>query len=241
VNYEALQMAVQHRVSHGLAFSLSYSHSKALGYQGADPYHTEQWYYGPVLTDRPNLLTWNFSYNLPSPSREKFVKGLLGGWTWAGTGVVTSGAPVTPTCSSTAAFPYSDPSETGVGTNSISGVRCEITGNINAVSKSFFNNFNTSAVSLAPIGTFGDAGVGILRQPSFWNFDTSLNKMIQIKERASLNVRFQAYNVFNHTEFNTIGSTFQWNAANVNLNTLTGQYTNTQDARILAMSARFVF
>ena len=186
MNYNAFQMGLQHRLTHGLAFGSSYSHSKALGYQGDDPYHTEQWFYGPVQTNRPNLLTFNYSYQVPSPSQNKMVKAVFGGWTWAGTGVITSGAPVTPTCSSTAAFPYSDPSETGVGTNSITGVRCEVTGNLNATGQNFYNNFNTSAFSLAPIGTFGDAGVGIcISRVSWSNFDTSLDKQIQSRSGCS--------------------------------------------------------
>ncbi len=247
VNYNALQLGAQHRMTHGLAFSVSYTHSKALGYQGADPYHTEQWYYGPVLTDRPNVFTFNFSYNLPAPTQIKAVRAVLGGWTLAGTGIATNGAPVNPYCSSTAPFPYSDPGESGTGfgtsysSMSTGGVRCEVVGNPNAVQKNFYNQFNLSAFALAPIGTFGDAGPTILRQPGFWNFDASLDKEIKVKERMQIHLRFQAFNVFNHTEFNAIGTSFQWNAAGVNQNTTTGQYTNTQPQRIMALTARLTF
>jgi hypothetical protein len=54
-------------------------------------------------------------------------------------------------------------------------------------------------------------------------------------------MRFQAFNVFNHTEFNRIGTTFQWNAANVNLSTTTGQFTGTQPPRQMALTARIEF
>ncbi|HUB32035.1 MAG TPA: carboxypeptidase regulatory-like domain-containing protein [Bryobacteraceae bacterium] len=247
VNYNALQMGAQHRLSHGLAFGATFSFSKALGLQGADPYHTDSFYYGPVQTDRKAILTWNFSYLLPSPTSEKVIKSVLGGWTLAGVGNFTTGAPVTPYCSSTAAFPYSDPAETGTGfgtsasTLANGGVRCEVTGNPNAVSKNFYNQFNTSAFALAPIGTFGNVGLGTLFQPSWWNFDASLDKQIQVKERMKIHLRFQAFNVFNHTEFNTMDSTFKWNAANVNQDTTTGQFTNTQPQRIMALTARVEF
>ena len=100
---------------------------------------------------------------------------------------------------------------------------------------------NRAAFALAPVGTFGNVGVGILRQPTWWNFDASLDKRIQVKERLVIRMRFQAFNIFNHTEFNTIGSTFQWNAAGVDLNTTTGQYTGTQPPRQMALSARVEF
>jgi hypothetical protein len=105
----------------------------------------------------------------------------------------------------------------------------------------FYHKFNTAAFALAPTGTFGNTGVGVLRQPAWWNFDAALDKKIAIKERAALRLRFQAFNVFNHTEFNSIGTTFQWNAAGANLSTTTGQFTGTQPARQMALTARVEF
>ena len=52
-------------------------------------------------------------------------------------------------CSSTAAFPYSDPSLTGIGTNSISGVRCQVVADPNSYAHNFYNNFNTIDVERA--------------------------------------------------------------------------------------------
>jgi hypothetical protein len=243
VNYNGLQASAQHRMTHGLAFGVAYTFSKALGVQGLDPYTNQrQWYYGPLAQDRSQILSWNFAYNIPKPTTGiKAVRAVLGNWTISGIGVVTTGAPATPTCSSTAAFPASDPSLTGIGSNSITGVRCEVTADPKNVSQNFFNNFNTAAFGLAPVGTFGNTGIGVLRQPTWWNFDTSLDKKVSIKERVALRVRFQAFNIFNHTEFNRIGSTFQWNAAGTNLNTTTGQFTSTQPARQMALTARIEF
>ncbi len=243
VNYNALQASAQHRLTRGLAFGVAYTFSKALGVQGLDPYTNQrQWYYGPLQQDRSQLMSWNFAYTLPAPPHSmKALHAVLGNWTLSGIGIVTTGAPTTPTCSSTAAFPYSDPSLTGIGTNSISGVRCQEVANPKNFTQDFYNNFNTAAFGLAPVGTFGNIGVGILRQPTWWNLDTALDRKIAIKERMALRLRFQAFNVFNHTEFNKIGTTFQWNAANVNLSTTSGQFTGTQPARQMALTARLEF
>src|SRR5262249_562823 len=243
VNYHGLQASAQHRLTRGLAFGAAYTFSKALGAQGVDPYTNQRkWYYGPLNQDRTHLLSWNFSYAVPTfGAQSKVIKAVFGSWTMSGIGIITTGAPVTPTCSSTAAFPYSDPSLTGIGSNSISGVRCGVVADPQNFTQDFYHNFNTSAFALASIGTFGNAGVGILRQPTWWNFDAALDKKISIKERAALRLRFQAFNVFNHTEFNTIGTTYQWNAALANLNTTTGQYTATQPARQMAFTARIEF
>jgi hypothetical protein len=247
VNYSGLQMTAQHRMTNGLAFGAAYTFSKALGSQGLDPYHNQrQWYYGPLPQDRKSLLTFNFLYTIPTTAVTwKPAKFILSNWQLSGVGIVTTGAPVTPTCSSSAAFPFNDPSLTGVGTNSITGVRCQEIANPQNFTQSFFSNFNTAAFALAPASTttpaFGNIGVGILRQPTWWNFDTSLDKKIPIREKLALRIRFQAFNVFNHTEFNAMGSTFLFNAAGANTNSTTGQYTGTQPPRQMALTLRLEF
>jgi hypothetical protein len=243
VNYNGLQASAQHRMTNGLAFGVAYTFSKALGVQGLDPYTNQrQWYYGPLAQDRSQILSWNLAYNIPKPGTSiKAIRAVLGNWTFSGIGIVTTGAPATPTCSSTAAFPASDPSLTGIGTNSISGVRCEVVADPKNYSQNFYNNFNTAGFALAPTGTFGNTGIGVLRQPTWWNFDASMDKKVSIKERMALRIRFQAFNIFNHTEFNRIGTTYQWNAAGTNLSTTTGQFTGTQPARQMALTARIEF
>jgi len=185
VNYNGLQTSVQHRLTHGLAFGAAYTFSKALGVQGLDPYTNQRkWYYGPLAQDRTHLMSWNFAYTIPKPGTSiKALRAILSDWTVSGIGIVTTGAPATPTCSSTAAFPYSDPSLTGIGTNNLSGVRCQVIADPKNFSQNFYNNFNTAAFGLAPIGTFGNVGVGTIRQPTWWNFDTAVDRRIAIKER----------------------------------------------------------
>jgi len=252
LNYNALQASAQHRLAKGLTFGAAFSFSKALGVQGWDPYHNSAWYYGPVSTDRAGLLTWNFGYNIPAPGGSKILKAVFGDWAISGIGVLTTGAPVTPTCYSSAPFPNSDPGLTGTGitasqvspvsaTAPITGVRCAVVQNPNSFAQNFYENFNTAAFAMANVGTFGNVGVGTLRQPTWWNFDTTLDRRILIKERLAIRLRFQAYNLLNHAEFNGIGTVYQFNAANSNLNTTTGQYTGTQPARQLALSTRIEF
>ena len=66
----------------------------------------------------------------------------------------------------------------------------------------------------APRGlTFGDAGRNVLTNPRRTNFDTALLKHIKIDETKSVELRFEAFNVFNHTEFRIYDSNLG-NAAN---------------------------
>src|SRR4029077_14939119 len=72
LNYHALQMQAQHRLSHGLQFGVAYTFSKALGTCGAfntngagcpigDPWNSHRgWYYGALQQDRTHVLNLNY-------------------------------------------------------------------------------------------------------------------------------------------------------------------------------------
>jgi hypothetical protein len=61
--------------------------------------------------------------------------------------------------------------------------------------------YNPAAFA-APQGlTFGNAGRNFLDNPHRINFDLSLLKNFKIKEESNMEFRFEAFNVFNHTQF----------------------------------------
>jgi len=252
LNYHGVSVSAQRRLSQGLFFGVSYTFSKALGTSGFDPYHTgepimnalgqtvtlpdrRQFYYGPLNTDRTNVLTVNYSYVLPSFTKQKLVDGVFGKWTLSGITSASSGAAFSPSCSSTAPFPANDPTLTGLA------ARCQESADPRAFTQSFYTNFNTAAFAMAPYGTFGNTGLGIFRQPSTVNFDMALDKVIPLGEKRVIRIRWQAYNVFNHAEFNAIGSTYTFNTAGINTNTQTGQYTSALNPRQQVLTLRFEF
>ena len=52
-----------------------------------------------------------------------------------------------------------------------------------------------------PRNSFGNAGVGILRLPATQNWDMSLYRRIPFNDRVAMQLRFETYNTFNHTQF----------------------------------------
>jgi len=166
--------------------------------------------YGPLPQDRSQLLSWNFSYNLPGKQLPwKAARAVLGNWTLSGIGIATTGAPANPSCSSTAAFPYNDPSLTGVpaitqtpSTTSILGYRCQEVADPQKYTQNFYNNFNTGAFALPAIGTFGNTGRNFFIGPHYFELDASLLKRIPINERMKLEVRADATNLTNSPSFN---------------------------------------
>jgi hypothetical protein len=253
LNYNSGQVLLQHRVSRGLFFTVAYTFSKGLGSTSPDAYHTgqpivnefgqtvtlpndRQDFYGPTTVDRTHVLAINYAYSFPKLEvGPKALKAIVNGWTLTGTPYVSTGAPVSPSCSSTAAFPTNDPTETG------QTARCQEVADPRAFTQSFYTNFNSAAFALAPIGTWGNTGLGIYRQPTIWNWDMSLARSVRIRERVTLTARWEAFNVFNHAEFNAFGATYTFNAANVNTSTTTGQMTSTLSARQQELQLRLVF
>jgi hypothetical protein len=58
-------------------------------------------------------------------------------------------------------------------------------------------------------------------------------KVIKINERMSTQLRLEGFNVFNHENFNTIGTTFGLSSF--------GTVTGSRDPRILQLAAKFNF
>jgi hypothetical protein len=58
--------------------------------------------------------------------------------------------------------------------------------------------FNASAFAKPALGTFGNAGLDILRGPWFQNWDMALFKNFRMTERVNAEFRFEAFDVFNH-------------------------------------------
>ena len=263
-NYNALTATVNKRYSHGLALGASYTFSKALGTTGYSPVLTgangipsnEAWFYGRSGTDRRSNLQVTYSYDIPGIAKMLGAKGLgliTDHWQLSGISSILSGAPYNPGCSLTSG-------STGVtggytGTPDL-GQRCQVIGDAksNIPDGTYFNPnaFAMSALATGPnnsivgppaLGNLG-GGSGVLTYPRLVNFDLTLSKSIPLgSDKRILKFQAQAYNVFNHAEFNGMNTGIQFNPTNntVSNATAVGLPTGTAPARIMAFSARLQF
>ncbi len=83
---------------------------------------------------------------------------------------------------------------------------------------------------------FGSAGKDAVVGPGRVNFTTSLYKSFAITERAHFELRFESFNTFNHTQFNSLNA-----GGPSGDNGSFGQVTNTWDPRSLELGGKFVF
>jgi len=85
-----------------------------------------------------------------------------------------------------------------------------------------------------PPNTYGDSGRGVLYAPGHTNFDVSLAKRIPLKASAQVQLRADAFNLFNHPSFGF---------PNANIGSPTaGKITTTlNDNRILQLALKLEF
>ena len=271
-SYHSLQVTVNKRFSHGLQFGVSYTHSKAMGYAEGDSTSTSGtpsgtsntvaryndrriWNYGLMSYDRPDLLTFNFLWNVPSLSRvvpNAFVKAVFDGWQISDITTFAPGSPlnVTMTTNPTVNFFGSGEGDGSrpllIGDPTLPGSQRNINTWFNAAA--FAEPIPLTAAQCAsgtcPPVTYGNIGntpTNVIRGPGRQTWNTSIFKNFRIKERLNIQFRAEAYNIFNHTNFNAVDTTIQYNAAGVNTRTSTANITSARDPRIMQLALRINF
>jgi len=107
--------------------------------------------------------------------------------------------------------------------------------NLSHGKKTFLNQFNTAAFSSPAEGTRGNSGLGTIHGPGQNNVDLSLSKTFKIWESISANVRADAYNAFNHTQWTGAETTNMYSGQQF------GQATGAREARITQLSMKLSF
>lgn len=244
-NYNGLQVSLRHRLQHGLTFGFSFAWSRAMATTSFDPLvaNNNERNYGPPSIDRRLVGAINYSYDLPKPGQmlhSKLLGAITDNWTWSGITGFSSGAPFTPSFTTTNSL-------------DITGSTDE-TARINVVGNPFANvpqgtpglphgeiYFNPNAFAEPAVGTIGTAGVDVMYGPGYINFDTTMGKTIRIKERATMQLKVEAFNVFNHVQFTGVNSAYIFNAQGVNTNSNIGALTGERGPRVVALEARIQF
>ncbi|HLJ26236.1 MAG TPA: TonB-dependent receptor [Candidatus Angelobacter sp.] len=94
--------------------------------------------------------------------------------------------------------------------------------------------FNTAAFAANPAGTFGTSSRDMLNGPGFFDFDMGLGRTFPVRERQSLMVRFEAFNLLNHPNFG-LPNNNQSNGAFGQITTTVG------NPRTLQLAAKYIF
>jgi hypothetical protein len=211
-NYHALQTSLNRRFDNGLMFGVFYVWSKALTINNTDfaparpnvsDDERRRADYSYAEYDRPHNFVVNFVYQTP-----KVAKGALGvianDWQISGIYRWTSGRPQ--------AIGFSIP---GIGAANLTGsdgnqnARVVLTCNPGSGwSSDPYRQFNTSCFAPPQPGSDGtESARFFLRNPPINNLDLSVSKSIPVGNRVKLEVRLDAFNALNHTQFTGLNST----------------------------------
>ncbi len=106
----------------------------------------------------------------------------------------------------------------------------------------FYSWFNTAAFARPGKNDFGNAARVVIRNPGVNNFDLALSKRIPVAgEKRYLQIRWEAYNAFNHTQYSGLNTSARFDPQGVQTNTLFGQVISTRSPRVMQGSLRFTF
>jgi hypothetical protein len=232
--YDSLQARAEKRFRHGFSLMGSYTYGKALDYM---TFHSSQNFSDPTRpeldkarsdNDRRHLLAVSFLLDLPFFKDSRGLAGmLLGGWQLNGIATYYSGLPVDVIGSRD----YNLDGYAGDRPNLVGEWQKARPSNEELVAGATW--FDTAAFAQPAVGEIGSFGRNVVSGPDYKNVDLTLSKRFRLKGSHELQLRLEAYNVFDFTNFN-----------NPNGNTTSndfGKVTSVIAPRILQIGARYSF
>jgi hypothetical protein len=235
--YHSGQLKITQRFNNGVQFLGSYTYGKTLDYggsaaSGAGAVGNPQTVtnlkagHGPAGFDVRHRAVVSWVWELPwGPDRRWLQEGgilgaIVGGWQFAGISTMTTGRP------------FSVFMQTGVNSGAPSWPNRIGSGRLDDPTVDLW--YNPRDFQAPPPNTYGNTGRGILYAPGHVNFDTSLSKRFSVRDRANVEFRWDAFNLFNHPGFGFPNQNFDSPTA--------GRITTTVvDNRSMQFSLKFNF
>jgi hypothetical protein len=207
-NYDALELSARH-TSGRLEFSASYTYSKSLDDSSnigeeVNPFNPALSYALSAFDVKQNFVL-SYDYKLPF---DRLIRAnrFSQGWTLSGITRFASGFPVTMINNGDNSLIGTNPN--GVNNSSIdapdySGGPLRLNHNPRTNGN---NYFDATAFSENALGTPGTAKRRFFHGPGADDYDMALGKSVAITESKLVLFRVEAFNVFNHTQFNGAGA-----------------------------------
>jgi hypothetical protein len=196
--------------------------------------------YGISGYDQPYNSTTSFIWALPIGRGKTWGGGMspaldavVGGWEIAGINTITPGEMVTFTYTPAAAFQVSAITNDFSGANNYRpNLTCDP---YPSSGQSITNWFNSSCVTLPtdPSQPFGNAPRNDVRGPNFWQVDFAASKSATITSALRLQLRLEAFNLFNRVNFTPPASNRSASSF--------GTITSTFDARQLQLGVKLLW
>jgi hypothetical protein len=257
-NMNSLQIGLHKQYSHGLAVGAEYQWTRVLGTEnienpsGANVNDS----YGPVGGITPQVLQLSYSYALPMGhgqalfgSAGDLTNKIVHGWQISGITDAQTGQPFSVTYSA----PGSPVGLVGGRANVVPGVP------LYPGTKTRAQWFNPAAFTAPPCynangtfncstytssmptsyATYGTSGYDMLRGPRFQDWDMSLQKNTSWHDHYNVQLRADAFNVFNHPNFGTPNSSISNTSTVGTITSISG--TPSYEQRTMEFALKFNF
>jgi len=238
--YNSLQLSAGHN-SGSLTFLAAYTYSKCMdnasGLQDStNPFDPRL---SIALCNFDVMHNFVFSYNWLLPFDrlvgDGWTKKLLAGWSLSGVTTFASGLPITVLESDDASLIGANAIPLDVPNYDPAGGKLFVNRNPRS-GQPYFNNLvgaPGAVFSLENLGELGNSRRRFFHGPGLNNFNMALLKSTKITESKQLELRFEAFNLFNHAQFNNpVGDITADNF---------GMVQTARDPRIMQIGAKFIF
>ena len=230
--YNALQLSVEKRFSHGFTLSANYTWSKSI-----DPvsYSTDldtiniinpfnlNAYRGVSDFNVPHRFVLNYLWQLPSP-KPGLLRTVLGGWETSAIWTLQSGFPLNISSGNDTSF-----SLPAVGNDQAQQLCTPHYTQADRIA----SWFDTSCYGVPADNTFGNVGRNTLIGPGTFNVDLGAHKVFTLRENLRLQLRGEFFNTFNHTQLNNPDTTVS--------DSTFGRITSARSPRIAQVALKLTF
>jgi hypothetical protein len=249
-NYHALLVRFEKRFTKGFSFLNAYTFSKAItnapqfrnagGVNGNENSPAQDSF---NLAAERGLASFNIAhrwvstglYTLPFGKQAQYLpEGLAGR--------ILGGIQLSAIFSMQTGFPFTinlqgDSANVGAGTggiyirpNAVPGATAALSGSERSTSRFF----NTAAFTQPAAGTFGNAGKNTVIGPGLTNVDLVIAKEIPFRERLRFQIRAEAFNIANHSNYSIVGRI-------INTPATFGKVLGQLDPRQIQFGAKLIF
>ena len=230
--YNSLQLSASHNTG-SLTFLAGYTYSKCI--DNASGLQDSTYPFDPRLSislcnfDVTHNFVFSYNWLLPFNrlSNSGWSRWVLGGWSLSGITNFATGLPITLTENDDNAL---------IGANAVPvDVPNFSGGKVLADTNPRHGNsyFNTSLFSNEQLGQFGNSRRRFFHGPGLNNFDMALAKTTKFTESQEIQLRFEAFNLFNHAQFSN--PTGEINSSQF------GLVTSARAARIMQVGLKYLF
>jgi hypothetical protein len=255
-NYNALQLQANRRYIRGLQVGVSYTYAKALGIADEDTDNISvvlqrpirAWHYAPLPSAPMHTLVLNYSWDVPKLSKlwnNAFVRTVFDGWQISGVNTFATGdwAPVFMTTVDNFDFTGGDAGTGGDLSGGTRTVRPRLVGDPTLSNPDPLTGWFNTAAFARPTGRgdYGNAPRNVIQRPGIHNWDLSAFKNFGLGAKRRFQLRLEAYNVLNHTQFSDINRTARFDAQGNQTDATFGLANTARLPRVVQGSVRLYF